>query len=356
MQITVSFPDAGFPDFSFPATVNSVVEEVIEAAAKEWDVEPTSFELSFAGEVLSPTSTLASHGLEAGSQLTASKAHEGYCYVISTTRDDGHHKDYYNNLSLEEARQYAVHLKVFVEEADGDVDDELFEEKIPDYDFELLPELIGVCHYGESWMTLSEVELSYIPEAATAKKFSWRDFVVPVPALEDQTEYKLKRRKCDEKKKKKKSKKESKPIKKVPKDGYRLTVVTYEPEDELQHVETFDNLSLETTRLYATVLANCGNLSNCEPDSEEEEEVFDKISDELGIECDARDLMDSLFGIWHSSHCDLWREVQSVELENIQNRDLIKKIDHKEFAKTAYELAMAEKKKQKAEEDSDSED
>eukprot|EP01060_Flectonema_neradi_P034729 TRINITY_DN6199_c0_g1_i4.p1 TRINITY_DN6199_c0_g1~~TRINITY_DN6199_c0_g1_i4.p1 ORF type:complete len:342 (+),score=73.64 TRINITY_DN6199_c0_g1_i4:56-1081(+) len=324
MQITVSFPDAGFPDFSFPATVNSVVEEVIEAAAKEWDVEPTSFELSFAGEVLSPTSTLASHGLEAGSQLTASKEGGKYCYELSILRDDGQtHKERWNDLSLEDARQYAVHLKVFVEVARNNVEYDRFEEKIPDYNSSILLDVLG-----PDCRRLKKMELSYIPEAATAKKFSWRDFVVPVPALEDQTEYKLKRRKCDEEENE--SKNESKPIKNLPKDGYRLTVLTNGSEEE------FEDLSLETTRLYATVLAYCGNFSNCEPDSKKEEEVFDKISKELGMECNARDLMNSLFG---TSHDDLWREVQPVELENIQNKDSIRKIDQRKFANAAYKLA-----------------
>eukprot|EP01060_Flectonema_neradi_P034727 TRINITY_DN6199_c0_g1_i1.p1 TRINITY_DN6199_c0_g1~~TRINITY_DN6199_c0_g1_i1.p1 ORF type:complete len:354 (+),score=75.28 TRINITY_DN6199_c0_g1_i1:56-1117(+) len=340
MQITVSFPDAGFPDFSFPATVNSVVEEVIEAAAKEWDVEPTSFELSFAGEVLSPTSTLASHGLEAGSQLTASKAYHGYCYSITTCNTYGGDEDTksFDNLSLEDAKQYAVHLKVFADVADDYFDEEPLEREIPNYNEGILPEIVGTSPSGEKWRNIRRIHLTYVPEAAMPKEFSWTDFVVPVPALDDEPEHNVKRRKHDN------------TIENAPNDGYRLTIDSYECDMDYGDTKTLDDLSLETVRLYATALVYCNDFGNadCSPHLEEETEIIDKISDVLKVEYNAEDLMRTLFGLWIGVDENRWRVPHGVKLENIQNRDSIKKIKFKDFAKTAYELAMAEKKKQKA--------
>eukprot|EP01060_Flectonema_neradi_P033885 TRINITY_DN579_c0_g1_i26.p1 TRINITY_DN579_c0_g1~~TRINITY_DN579_c0_g1_i26.p1 ORF type:complete len:259 (+),score=39.02 TRINITY_DN579_c0_g1_i26:641-1417(+) len=52
MQLTMTFPDSGFPAFTFNATENSLVKDAAEAAAEEWGTDAGFLELSFAGEVL----------------------------------------------------------------------------------------------------------------------------------------------------------------------------------------------------------------------------------------------------------------------------------------------------------------
>eukprot|EP01060_Flectonema_neradi_P015203 TRINITY_DN2187_c1_g1_i1.p1 TRINITY_DN2187_c1_g1~~TRINITY_DN2187_c1_g1_i1.p1 ORF type:complete len:468 (+),score=56.46 TRINITY_DN2187_c1_g1_i1:46-1449(+) len=69
MQVTIAFPDAGFPDFLFIASEGSLVNEAAEAAAEEWNTDAAFLDVLFAGRVLPPSSLLISHGLEDGSQL-----------------------------------------------------------------------------------------------------------------------------------------------------------------------------------------------------------------------------------------------------------------------------------------------
>eukprot|EP01060_Flectonema_neradi_P021987 TRINITY_DN3012_c0_g1_i2.p1 TRINITY_DN3012_c0_g1~~TRINITY_DN3012_c0_g1_i2.p1 ORF type:complete len:397 (+),score=39.11 TRINITY_DN3012_c0_g1_i2:47-1192(+) len=72
MQIFVSFPDAGYPDIVFEVTAKSLVADAAQAAADEWDVDVDFLEISFDGSLIPLNSQLMSHGVEGGSQLTAS--------------------------------------------------------------------------------------------------------------------------------------------------------------------------------------------------------------------------------------------------------------------------------------------
>eukprot|EP01060_Flectonema_neradi_P036856 TRINITY_DN7232_c1_g1_i1.p1 TRINITY_DN7232_c1_g1~~TRINITY_DN7232_c1_g1_i1.p1 ORF type:complete len:331 (+),score=52.01 TRINITY_DN7232_c1_g1_i1:41-1033(+) len=72
MQISVSFPESGFFDVSFTATESTLVKDVIEVVGNEWGTVPAFLELLLSGSVLSPSSRLLSHGVEADSQLTVS--------------------------------------------------------------------------------------------------------------------------------------------------------------------------------------------------------------------------------------------------------------------------------------------
>eukprot|EP01060_Flectonema_neradi_P039742 TRINITY_DN8870_c0_g1_i1.p1 TRINITY_DN8870_c0_g1~~TRINITY_DN8870_c0_g1_i1.p1 ORF type:complete len:421 (+),score=39.30 TRINITY_DN8870_c0_g1_i1:26-1264(+) len=72
MQLSVSFPDSGYPDVLFVATTDSVVKDAAEAAAEEWDINSEFLDISFCGEVVKRRTKLLSLGVEMDSQLTAS--------------------------------------------------------------------------------------------------------------------------------------------------------------------------------------------------------------------------------------------------------------------------------------------
>eukprot|EP01060_Flectonema_neradi_P013528 TRINITY_DN20296_c0_g1_i1.p1 TRINITY_DN20296_c0_g1~~TRINITY_DN20296_c0_g1_i1.p1 ORF type:complete len:367 (+),score=34.70 TRINITY_DN20296_c0_g1_i1:47-1147(+) len=72
LQILVSFPDFGFPDVLSTVTVDSLVEEVAEVAAKEWGTSSEFFDLSLSGTMLPRSSKVISHGVDGSSELTAS--------------------------------------------------------------------------------------------------------------------------------------------------------------------------------------------------------------------------------------------------------------------------------------------
>eukprot|EP01060_Flectonema_neradi_P003219 TRINITY_DN12065_c0_g1_i1.p1 TRINITY_DN12065_c0_g1~~TRINITY_DN12065_c0_g1_i1.p1 ORF type:complete len:346 (+),score=43.32 TRINITY_DN12065_c0_g1_i1:41-1078(+) len=72
MQLTLTFPDADFPDVVFEATVESLVKDVVQAAADEWGIDAKFLEISFAGSAIPLDSRLMSHEVEAGSELTVS--------------------------------------------------------------------------------------------------------------------------------------------------------------------------------------------------------------------------------------------------------------------------------------------
>eukprot|EP01060_Flectonema_neradi_P032976 TRINITY_DN5393_c0_g1_i1.p1 TRINITY_DN5393_c0_g1~~TRINITY_DN5393_c0_g1_i1.p1 ORF type:complete len:188 (+),score=35.33 TRINITY_DN5393_c0_g1_i1:582-1145(+) len=186
--------------------------------------------------------------------------------------------------------------------------------------------------------------MKYIPEAAMPKAFSWRDFVVPVPGLEGEVLGEefclLKRRKYDE------DEQTTPSTKNAPNDGYRLTICTWENDGDNRETNILDDLSLETVRKYTTVLCYCMHFGNaeCSENLQEEANTIAKISNVLKTECNADDLMHSLIGRWKGWDQSSWRVVDSVKLENIQNRDLIKKVDYNDFEKTAYELAVVKQK------------
>eukprot|EP01060_Flectonema_neradi_P041007 TRINITY_DN955_c1_g1_i1.p1 TRINITY_DN955_c1_g1~~TRINITY_DN955_c1_g1_i1.p1 ORF type:complete len:379 (+),score=57.68 TRINITY_DN955_c1_g1_i1:111-1247(+) len=316
------------------------VKDVTEAMERDQGLKPKSLELSLAGSVLSPTSTLVSHGIEANSELTSSWTYNGYTYIITTCENDGDNyaTTYFNNLSLEEAREYAVHLKAFsdAECANKGAHDDLLEEKVPNYNRRIIRKIIGTWLWGEYWRDLKKIKLIHVPRAAAPKVFAWKNFVVPVPGLKARaSRYRLKE-----------DLEEGELLEDVPMDGYRLTVETWECDGDNTKTETFDNLSLETIRKYATVLAYCKGFGNVEysRDFEDEAKIINKISKALKTECDTEKLMYSLFGMWEGGEQNCWRVLDSVKIENLQNKDLIKKIDYKNFEKTAYDLAVGNQK------------
>ena len=69
MQVFVTCPDLGFPAVSVTAGVDSLVSEVVTAAAGEWDVDPEEVELSFAGDTLCQSERLADRGVGGDSEL-----------------------------------------------------------------------------------------------------------------------------------------------------------------------------------------------------------------------------------------------------------------------------------------------
>ena len=69
MQVSVSCPDLGFPVVSFTAVADSLVSDVLTAAAEEWGIDPKEVELSFAGEILCETGRLAVHGVGPNTEL-----------------------------------------------------------------------------------------------------------------------------------------------------------------------------------------------------------------------------------------------------------------------------------------------
>ena len=73
MQIFVTCPDWGLPAVTVTTGADSVVSDVLTAAAGEWDVDPEEVELSFAGDALRETDRLADHGVVANSELEMAK-------------------------------------------------------------------------------------------------------------------------------------------------------------------------------------------------------------------------------------------------------------------------------------------
>ena len=69
MQIFVTCPDLGFPAVSVTVGADSVVSDVLTAAAGEWDVDPDEVELSFAGDALCDSDRLADRGVGVDSEL-----------------------------------------------------------------------------------------------------------------------------------------------------------------------------------------------------------------------------------------------------------------------------------------------
>eukprot|EP01060_Flectonema_neradi_P016448 TRINITY_DN23040_c0_g1_i1.p1 TRINITY_DN23040_c0_g1~~TRINITY_DN23040_c0_g1_i1.p1 ORF type:complete len:419 (+),score=63.16 TRINITY_DN23040_c0_g1_i1:63-1319(+) len=76
MQLSVSFPDSGFPDFPFITTVDTVVSDVLQAAIEEWELSDTLLEISYSGRLLPPMSKLLTFGVVADSQLIVTARQE----------------------------------------------------------------------------------------------------------------------------------------------------------------------------------------------------------------------------------------------------------------------------------------
>ena len=69
MLVFVTYPNLELPAVSFTAGGESLVCEVLRAAAEEWDIDAEEVELTFAGDVLCETERLADHGVIADSEM-----------------------------------------------------------------------------------------------------------------------------------------------------------------------------------------------------------------------------------------------------------------------------------------------
>ena len=89
MQVFVTCSDLGLPAVPVIVGAESVVSDVLNAAAVEWDVDPEEVELSFAGETLCETERLADHGVGADSELEMWKKRFqlfGKCWFIDDSK------------------------------------------------------------------------------------------------------------------------------------------------------------------------------------------------------------------------------------------------------------------------------
>ena len=283
------------------------------------------------------TQPLSALDVQAGSTVTvcATEAHyPGYGYIISTWENDGdnHHTDHFNDLSLETARHYAVHLRCFKDVSGSNADvkptrEQLERDLDESYDEDVLPTLVGTWLEGDSWRVLSDVCLTFTPAASKSTTLDWNSFVVKVPGLRaPQTKRRREERSAPE----------------TSGEDFCLTVSTFEGDLNNCRVDTHDNLTLTQVRLYSSTLAYCDKFGNRDRSLGDEEEtaVIEKICTALGIDDDEDagqgDLMLTLFGTWVED--ENWRSVRSVTLTRIPNRDLIRNIDYDAFEKEAFEL------------------
>ena len=65
----MTFPDLGFPAVSLTAGPDSLVSDVLNAAAEEWDVDAEQVELSLAGKFLCETERLLLLGVGPTTEL-----------------------------------------------------------------------------------------------------------------------------------------------------------------------------------------------------------------------------------------------------------------------------------------------
>ena len=72
MQVTISHSTSLLSDISLMVTESTLVRNVSEAVADEWDIENEILEISYAGIVLSEESILLSHGIDSNSHPMAS--------------------------------------------------------------------------------------------------------------------------------------------------------------------------------------------------------------------------------------------------------------------------------------------
>ena len=285
------------------------------------------------------TQPLSALDVQAGSTVTvcAAGAHypdsPGYGYTISTWENDGdnHHTDHFNDLSLETARHYAIHLRCFTASHGSnrdkhDITSQLERDLGESYDEGVLPTVVGMWLDGDKWRVLEDVRLTFTPAASKSTTLDWNSFVVDVPGLlKDGT-----------KRRRRERREESAP--ETSGEDFCLTVNSYEGDADNSRTDTHDNLTLTQARLYSSTLAYCDKFGNRDRSLHDEEEtaVIDEVCTALGIDDDVGDLMKTLFGTWLEG--ERWRYVDGVTLTSIPNRDLIWDIDYDAFEKEAFEL------------------
>ena len=282
------------------------------------------------------TDPLSALELEAGSTVAVHETedkHPGYCYIITTSMNGGKdsHTEHFNDLSLETARLYAIHLRVFRQLCSNeDVDTEQLALAVGEgYDEDLLRKLVGTWCDNSKCRNLKSVRLTFTPVASQCTTLDWNDFVVSVPSLSSAPQTKRRRVEWSE-------------LETVAAD-FRLTVVTADYIGDSCRTYTHDNLTLMQTRLYASTLCYCAEFGNNDlyRGGEEEMAVVDKICAAFGMEedeVDGSDLIKTLFGTWVED--PMWRHFSDVTLTRITNRELIRDVDYKAFEEKAFELAQ----------------
>ena len=103
MLVFVTYPNLELPAVSFTAGAESLVCEVLRAAAGEWDIDVEEVELTFGGDVLCETKRLADYGVIAESEVEMWEKQFrvfGKCWFVDPKRDKllhwlGNHKEEY---------------------------------------------------------------------------------------------------------------------------------------------------------------------------------------------------------------------------------------------------------------------
>ena len=281
------------------------------------------------------TDPLSALELEAGSTVAVHETeenHPGYSYIITTWENDGdnYHTEHFNDLSLEDARLYAIHIRGFQLSAPEDVGTRQLALAVGEgYDDDLMRSLIGTWCDDMKWRNIDSVRLTFTPAASQCTTLDWNDFVVSVPSLSSAPQTKRRRVEWSELE--------------TAAAEFRLTVETEECDADNFRTDTHDNLTLMQTRLYASTLCYCKQFGNNDRSRDDEEEiaVVDKICAALGMEedeVDGSDLMQTLFGTWFED--SRWRYYGRVTLTRITNRELIRDVDCKTFEEKAFELAQ----------------
>ena len=107
MQVFVTFPELELAAVSVTVGADSLVSDVLTAAADEWDVDPEEVELSLAGDTLDEAERLADHGLGADSEMEMRKKLFqlfGKCWFVDESKREkllqwlGNHNEEYLNL------------------------------------------------------------------------------------------------------------------------------------------------------------------------------------------------------------------------------------------------------------------
>ena len=277
------------------------------------------------------TDPLSALELEAGSTVDVHET-PGYSYIITTWENDGdnYHTEHFNDLSLEDARLYAIHIRAFRQlSSNADADTNKLALAVGEgYDEDLPHKLVGTWCDDMKWRNIDSVRLTFTPAASQCTTLDWNDFVVSVPSLSSAPQTKRRRVEWSELE--------------TAAAEFRLTVATAQCDGDNSSTDTHDNLTLMQTRLYASTLCYCKQFGNNDRSRDDEEEmaVVDKICAALGMEedeVDGSDLMKTLFGTWLEG--SRWRYYRSVTLTRITNRELIRDVNYKAFEEKAFQLA-----------------
>ena len=312
--------------------VDATVSDLKNAARAAFRIA-SEVELRVQGKLLEKeTESLSAFEVEAGSTFAVHEAN-GYGYSITTSEHHGEnsHTDHFNDLSLQTARLYAIHLRSFRALPNNEVAatrEELERSVGENYDEKVMRALVRTWFDNFMWRTLDSVRLTFTPSASKPTTLDWNSFVVSVPGL-------LRAR--GGKRRREGSAPETSAV------AFCLSVHTDEGDADNGQIDTHDRLTLTQARLYASILAYCSSYGNEDRSLGDEEETaaIEKICTALdidGYDDDARriNLMRTLFGTWNDG--ETWRNVRGVTLTRIANPDLIRDVDYDAFEDQAFQL------------------